>query len=225
MEVKERPSYRDKYSIIIPAAGMGRRMKIYGPKSLIAINKKHTILSKQLMSINACFRRNETFLVGGFEHNKLPHIGGIKLLYNPEYERTNVLHSINIALKKIKNNKVIIIYGDLVFNKACLNLPFYKESAIVVSNTMKDEEVGCVVQDGKLEHMFYGLPNKWSQIAFFTGKELELLRHIAHNKMWFGFEAINEIITHGGNFKVFTPKNGRAVDIDCSYDLKLLDKK
>ena len=224
MEIRERPSYRDKYSVIIPAAGMGRRMKIYGPKSLIAINKKHTILSKQLMSINSCFRRHEIILVGGFEHEKLPRIPNVKMIVNPDYEHTNVLHSINLALRKIKNNKVVVIYGDLVFNKACLNLPFYKESAIVTSDTMKDEEVGCVVQNGKLEHMFYGLPNKWSQIAFFTGKELELLRDVSHNKMWFGFEAINEILVREGEFKVFNPKHGKSVDIDCSYDLKLLDK-
>lgn len=225
MELKERPSYRDKYSVIIPAAGMGRRMKIYGPKSLISINKKHTILSKQLMGIGSCFRRHETILVGGFEVAKIPRDKRIQIIVNKEYETTNVLHSIHLGLDRIKNNKVVVVYGDLVFNKQCLNLPFHNESAIVVCNTMKEEEVGCTINDGKLEHMFYGLPNKWCQIAFFTGKELEMLRELSHNKMWFGFEAINEIMNRGGTFKVFNPRNAKAIDIDCSYDLKLLDKK
>ncbi len=109
MEVSARPSYRDKYSIIIPAAGMGRRMKIYGPKSLININKKHTILSKQLMSVNSCFKKYEIILVGGFQHDKLPHYPNMKLLYNPEYEKTNVLHSIQIGLQKTKSNKYLIL--------------------------------------------------------------------------------------------------------------------
>ncbi len=227
-ELLYRPSQRDKYSIVIPAAGLGRRMKIYGPKSLVQVNETQTILSRQLELIDSCFKRYEVVLVGGFQHEKLfsKVDSKVKLVVNEDYEGTNVIHSIGLALNKISTEKVLLVYGDLVFNKECLSLPFYKESAIVVSDTMKDEEVGCIVNDSQLENIFYKLPSKWAQISYFTGQELNLLKQIAKNpvnKMWFGFEAINKIIGMGGAFKVLAPKNGRAVDIDSSYDLKLMD--
>ena len=226
--MESRPSYRDKYTIIIPAAGLGKRMKIYGPKSLVKINDNHTILSNQIEIINSCFRHCEILVVGGYQYEKLESDAkNVKFLYNPDYETTNVLHSISIGLKKSKTNKVLVIYGDLVFNQECLDLPFLKESAVVVSKIMKDEEVGCIYNDGMLESVFYKIPTKWAQIAFFTGWELDLLNNIARqekNAYWFGFEAINEIINKGGRFRVFEPEEGRAVDIDSSYDLKLLEK-
>lgn len=228
MNLYDRPSQRSKYSIIIPAAGMGRRMKIYGPKSLVQINDKETILSRQIDLVNKCFKRNEIILVGGFQHEKLVNkiSSKVKLIFNKDYEKTNVLHSIGLALNKVSTEKVLIIYGDLVFNQDCILLPFNKESAVVVSSTMKSDEVGCISNEDMLENIFYKLPNKWAQIAFFTGLELTLLKELAKNpanNMWFGFEAINDIITSGGTFKTFCPENARAVDIDSSYDLKLME--
>lgn len=226
--MESRPSYRDKYTIIIPAAGLGKRMKIYGPKSLVKINDEHTILSKQIEIINSCFKHCEIIVVGGYQFDKLSsNVKNVRFIYNKDYESTNVLYSIGLGLKKAKTNKVLIIYGDLVFNKECIDLPFNKESAVVVSSIMKDEEVGCIYNNGVLENVFYKIPTKWAQIAFFTGPELDILKQILKQEKtsyWFGFEAINDIITRGGIFKVFEPINGRAVDIDSSYDLKLMEQ-
>lgn len=225
--MEPRPSYRDKYTIIIPAAGLGKRMKIYGPKSLVKISDSHTILSKQIETINMCFKHCEIIVVGGYQYEKLQSdIKNVKFIYNKDYETTNVLYSIGLGLKRAKTNKILVIYGDLVFNKECIDLPFNKESAVVVSSTMKDEEVGCIYNDGFLENVFYKIPKKWAQIVFFTGTELDILKNIIKQEKtsyWFGFEAINDIIVRGGIFKVFEPTNGRAIDIDSSYDLKLME--
>lgn len=222
------PSRRDKYTIIIPAAGLGRRMKVYGPKSLIKINDTDTILSHQINIINSCFNRCEIIVVGGFQFNKLhSDVENVRFIFNPEYEETNVIYSIGLGLKRARTEKVLIIYGDLVFNLDCVNLPFYKESAVVISDTMKTEEVGCIFNNNVLDSIFYKLPNKWAHIAFFTGYELALLYSIClneSNSIWYGFEAINNIIASGGQFGVFHPNNARAVDIDSSYDLKLINK-
>ncbi len=223
----ERPSNRDKYTIIIPAAGLGKRMKTYGPKSLININETETILSRQIDSINDVFRKSEILVVGGYEYHKLSSdCKNVKFLYNDQFETTNVLYSISTGLNKAKTDKVLVIYGDLVFNSACINLPFYKESAIVVSEGMKDEEVGCIYHNDYLENMFHKLPKKWAQITYFTGQELKFLKQICKEpqvKYWFGFEAINNILNRGGSFKVYSPEGAYAVDIDSSHDLKLLE--
>jgi 2-C-methyl-D-erythritol 4-phosphate cytidylyltransferase len=61
IELSHRPSNREKYSIIIPAAGLGRRMKTYGPKSLTPIGNE-TILSKQLKIIYVDYQEIKFYL-------------------------------------------------------------------------------------------------------------------------------------------------------------------
>ena len=56
-----------KMTVIIPAAGAGRRMKSYGPKCLIDLTPNQTILDRQLEIINNTFKRTEIILVCGFE--------------------------------------------------------------------------------------------------------------------------------------------------------------
>lgn len=219
-----RPSYREKYSIIIPAAGAGRRMRTYGPKSLIEIHNQ-SILQKQLVEIQKAFKIFEVVLVGGFEFDKLAKEApnGICLVENKDYQETNVLHSIKLGLDRVTTDKVLVIYGDLIFNNECLALPFHKESGLVLTNTMKKEEVGCILENNRIANLFYQLESKWAQISYFTGLELTMLKDIANegfSSSWFGFEAINKIIDNGGNFKAFAPKNAKAIDIDCSADLK-----
>jgi choline kinase len=224
--MESRPSYRDKYSFVIPAAGLGRRMKTYGPKSLIQIDDYETILSRQIRHIQDSFKRFEIILVGGYQIEKLQKSipKNVKLVYNNDYENSNVARSIKIGLEHVKTEKVIFIYGDLIFNQECINLPFHKESSVVICDNMKKEEVGCIINDSKLQNVFYQLPNKWAQISFFTGKELQLLKETLKNQatdVWFGFEIINQIINYGGQFQALTPENGNALDIDSSLDLKL----
>ncbi len=223
--MESRPSRREKYSIIIPAAGLGRRMKTYGPKSLISINDDETIISRQIQNIKECFRRHEIILVGGYQIEKLQKTvkDEVKLVYNKDYVDTNVAASIKIGLDHVTTNRVIVIYGDLIFNSNCLNLPFHKESALVVCDSMKKEEVGCVIENSIVQNVFYQLPNKWAQISFFTGAELQLLKNILKNdrtNVWFGFELINSIINAGGQFNSLIPEDGNIVDIDSSIDLK-----
>jgi choline kinase len=222
-----RPSRRDKYTAIIPAAGMGRRMKTYGPKSLVKISTEDTILSRQIRILQNTFRYIDIIVVGGFEYDKLikSSYPRIKYVYNKDYEDTNIAQSIYLGLQEAETTKIITIMGDLVFNQQCVNLPFNNESSVVLSPSMKEEEIGCVVYENKLQHLFYKLPTKWAQIAFFTNYELQLLFELSwRNPHWFQFELINEIIEYGGSFTVFQPSDAHSIDIDSSYDLKLMEQ-
>ena len=60
-----------RYSIIIPSAGMGKRMRSYGPKSLIKIAPDKNIVENQIEIINNNFTNHEIILVCGFEADKL----------------------------------------------------------------------------------------------------------------------------------------------------------
>jgi len=52
--------------VIIPAAGMGRRMKSYGPKSLIKIGNS-TIIKNQINLLQTYFSPTTIVLVCGFK--------------------------------------------------------------------------------------------------------------------------------------------------------------
>tara|TARA_R110000824_G_scaffold7728_2_gene34972 strand:+ start:13874 stop:14494 length:621 start_codon:yes stop_codon:yes gene_type:complete len=204
-------------------------MKTYGAKSLIRLNKSHTILSRQLAIIDSVFNNYEICLVTGFQGDRVSKNApaGINIVQNHDYENTNVLHSIGLGLNQVNTNRVVIIYGDLVFNKSALNVPFDLASSIVISNYMKDGEIGCILYKNKLEQMFYNLSQKWAQIIYLTNQELELMKQLANNpnnSMRFGFEAINQIVDGEGQFQAMSPKNAKAIDVDISNDIEIASK-
>ena len=108
--------------VIIPAAGMGRRMKSYGPKPLIQIGNS-TIIKNQISLLQTYIGSTTLVLVCGFKAtmlmNETPQ--SILKIENEKYEDTNVARSIGLGLRVVATaSKVIVIYGDLVFNSAAL---------------------------------------------------------------------------------------------------------
>ncbi|MFZ9376704.1 MAG: 2-C-methyl-D-erythritol 4-phosphate cytidylyltransferase, partial [Candidatus Fonsibacter ubiquis] len=57
--------------IIIPAAGIGKRMKSHGPKANIKIDEKNTVITRILSIIKKSFGKTETIVVLGFQKEKL----------------------------------------------------------------------------------------------------------------------------------------------------------
>jgi len=221
----------EKYSIIIPAAGMGYRMRSYGPKPLIRIGLDQNIIQRQIRIIKNNFVNYEIILVAGFESDKLMKNTPDFLIKveNENYETSNVIRSIGMGLRAATSDKVLIIYGDLVFNEETISNLRLEKSSVVIdeSETMGKEEVGCNIDDGSIAQMLPDIPNKWGQISFFVEKELSLLKKVSwdRNKShYFGFEAINEIIDRGGEFKATSPVGAKIIDIDSSKDLMIAKK-
>ncbi len=227
-----------KYSIIIPGASAGKRMKLYGPKPLITI-KNTTIIERQIQIINSLFPHNEIILIAGFKYQKFKSLKkrhkNLNVIINHEFEKTNIAYSIAKGIVQASTKNIIIMYGDLVFNPKMLQVPFgYNESIVLIdpSNTMAEHSIGCVVCQNNVTNLMYGLSNKWAQIVYLTNKELKLTKEIIidfqpeDNTLfrWFGFELINEIISRGGNFRAFSPNGGHIVDVDSSHDLIKADK-
>jgi choline kinase len=217
---------KDHVNIIIPAAGMGRRMKSYGPKPLIKIGNS-TIIKNQISLVRSYIPNSNIILICGFQASVLMNAtpNNIIKIENEKHQETNVVRSIGMGLRAINDCcKVIVIYGDLVFNAETIQSITFKHSSIIIANeTMGQEEVGCVIDKNRLQHLMYDLPNKWGQIAIFVDKELELLQQLCwdrKNSSKFGFEIINEIIEQGGEFRCIENKNIKIVDIDSSKDIQ-----
>ena len=218
----------DSIGVIIPAAGMGRRMKSYGPKPLIKIGNS-TIIKNQINLLQTYFGSTTLVLVCGFKSvllmNETPNY--ILKVENELYADTNVARSIGMGLRVISTaSKVIVVYGDLVFNSDTLkNIDLEESSIVLADQAMGEGEVGCVIdsQTQQLTNLMYDLPHKWGQIAIFMDKELELLKTLCwdeKNYTKFGFEIINQILYKGGRFKCIQSPNIKIVDIDNSKDIQ-----
>jgi choline kinase len=201
-------------------------MKSYGVKSLIELCPNLTVIKHQLNLLNNIFTNKEIVLISGFQRNKLMDAipENILQIENERYNETNVLRSIGMGLRIVSSDRVLIIYGDLVCNARALAPPFSHVSYLVLDNqnTMTENEIGCTVVEGKVTNLSYDLPVKWGQIMFLTGAELALFRQIAYNsdnEKWFGFEAINEVIRMGGQFKAVQLDKATMIDIDTPADI------
>lgn len=215
---------RKKYSVIIPAAGEGVRMKSYGTKALINIGKE-TIIERQLRIIKELIPSHEIIVISGFQSDRIIKATPRDVIHieNESFETTNVAKSINMGLKAATTTNVLIIYGDLVFNKEAIQTPFNETTVVLAENTMGEEEVGCTANGGLLENMMYGLTTKWAQIAFFTGLELKKLERFANdptNHNCYGFELINKVINDKGNIRAITPRKIKVVDVDTTKDIE-----
>lgn len=215
-------------TVIIPAAGEGLRMKSYGPKSLIKLNNHLTLLEYQVKLIRKQFENPTIIVVAGHEFQRVMSHSPSDIIYieNERHATTNVVKSIGLGLRATLTNRVLILYGDLICNTAALKVSLNNESLVFIdtSDTMTENEVGCIINNNYVEHMLYDLPNKWAQIVYLTGKELALFRELAEHpeyERWYGFEALNHIIANNGKLKAVKPKNIKANDIDTSKDLSI----
>lgn len=221
-----------KISIIIPAAGLGSRMKSYGPKSLIKIKDSTTIIENQLKYIYKYFYKPQVILITGFKSDRIKNFLSdrrIDIVENKNWENTNVGESIRIGIEYIKHKNVILLNGDLVFNAWTLKAPFGMYSMMLIDKLgyMKNEEVGCVINNSNVINVMYDLPDKWAQIAYLTGKELEILKENFKEKDYsksYCFEIINNIIDKGGKFFAHSPPRMKITDIDSSKDLNLISE-
>lgn len=216
-----KPAIKDKVCVIIPAAGNG--MKSSGPKCMLRVRDK-TILERQIEVFNSIFSDYYIILVTGFESEYVMDNtpSNIIKVVNERYEETNVLKSISIGLRACTCDKVFISYGDLLFNQAMLR--FEQNVSTVLVKEKDGDDVGSINPGGTLNQLAYGLPYKWSQMLFLTGKELSLFKKVAFNKnkeKYFTFEAINEVVNMGGQIAVVNPKDGISKDIDCNKDIKI----
>ena len=196
--------------VIIPSAGIGRRMKSYGCKSLLTI-KNEKLIDIQIKNVKTIFPHSEIILITGFDSDRLIHNSpnDIIKIENEKYYENNVTRSISIGMRATKNNDhILIIFGDLLFNQKSIEKININESSIIISNDMEDGEVGCNINGkGLLEYMMFDLPNKWGHILYLTSKELTLFKKIISNKnneKKFCFEIINEVVNQGSKKRILS---------------------
>ena len=214
-------------SVIIPVAGVGYRMKSYGPKCLLSVNENETIIEKIIHNVNTVFSKDEIIVCVGFEADKIiskiPYY--VRIIENQLYKETNTIESLRLAVNNSVSDSVLIIHGDLVFNPKTIQAINRNESSVITdsSGRFKDDEIGVTIVDGAVTTFAYGLSTKWAQIVYLTGEELYMFRKECSdrnkNKMY-AFEILNNIVKNNGVLKAIEPQEMEIYEVDAIKDLQ-----
>ena len=214
--------------IALLCAGLGNRIRSNEPRSLIKIGNK-CLLKWQLENLRSMFSEPNILVGVGVESQKIMKrfSGEVSFIENQIYKETGSFETFRLLVNACTDENMLLIHGDLYFDANILCDADFSRSFIVLdtSNSIADREVGVTAVSNKASILSYGLPDKWAQIAFFTGKELAILRQLCYksnedSKCLLTFEIINSIINKGGSFKVHKPHKSFIVEIDCMKDIK-----
>ena len=215
--------------IILLSAGMSNRMKSKGSRSLIEINEEETLVNYQIRILERNFTniQKQIILVGGHDADKVFNRVSDKIIKveNELFETTNMVRSLNIALRVCLYDRIFIIPGDLVFNSQIFEQEFADKSIVLLEKTDKvnEDTIGCTInQKGKLELLMYNLQNTWQGITYLTGKELSFARHYCSkptNKNKNLMECVNYIVSKGGNIYPSINNKNKSLDIDTYKDI------
>lgn len=148
---------------IILNSGLGHRMGSITdthPKCMTEISSDNTILSRQLKKLVA-FGVDRVIMTTGYYNSILEeYCKGLHLpiqftfVNNPVYDKTNYIYSIYCAREYLKDDDVILMHGDLVFEPLVLEAILdSKVSCMAVSSTLSlpDKDFKAVIKDGRIE--------------------------------------------------------------------------
>lgn len=148
---------------LILNSGLGQRMGVVTkehPKCMTEISYKNTILSRQLRQL-VSFGVEEVVMTTGYydkvleEYCKALHLPlKITFVNNPLYDKTNYIYSIYCAKEQLKDDDVILMHGDLVFESLVMEaIMDNKNSCMAVSSTfpLPEKDFKAVIKDGRIE--------------------------------------------------------------------------
>lgn len=148
---------------LILNSGLGHRMGMITkehPKCMTEISPKNTILSRQLWQLVSFGVKEVVITTGYYDQvlvdycNALHLPMNIRFVNNQEYAITNYIYSIYCAKEQLKDEDIILMHGDLVFEnlvmEAVIDCP---TSCMAVSSTLPlpEKDFKAVIKDGRIE--------------------------------------------------------------------------
>ncbi|MBR4497564.1 MAG: phosphoenolpyruvate mutase [Bacteroidales bacterium] len=148
---------------LILNSGLGCRMGVITkehPKCMTEISHTDTILSRQLKQL-VSFGIEEVVMTTGYYDDVLVDYCNVlhlplkfTFVNNPLYDQTNYIYSIYCAREHLRNDDIILMHGDLVFEnlvmEAVVDSP---NSCMVVSSSLPlpEKDFKAVVTNGRIE--------------------------------------------------------------------------
>ena len=146
---------------VILNSGIGSRMGVLTsehPKCMTELNRKETILSRQLCMLSEAGITEVVMTTGLFDSVLVDYCNSLELplhitfINNPVYRETNYIYSIYCA-KDYLEDDIILMHGDLVYeNEVLTQVLASNSSCMTVSSTLPlpEKDFKAVIKDGKI---------------------------------------------------------------------------
>lgn len=147
---------------LILNSGQGKRMGDITnelPKCMTQISENDTILSRQLKQLHQIGITNVIITTGFFHDTIVKYCYSLALsldytfVFNGEYNSTNYIYSMYMARNFVKDDNIILLHGDLVYEDLVLQLLLnHEQSSMVVSSTidLPEKDFKAVVLENKI---------------------------------------------------------------------------
>lgn len=145
--------------IVILAAGIGSRLGNPFPKPLTPLDNGKTIMGMQIANLENDFNIDDINVVVGFKKDLImERFPQLMYIYNPFFDCTNTSKSLLKALKKNRNDSILWLNGDVVFDGKLLSIlkpHISSNTSFVAVNTSKvaEEEVKYTLKDGYINQL------------------------------------------------------------------------
>ncbi|AHF96890.1 bifunctional protein glmU [Desulfurella acetivorans A63] len=215
--------------VVILAAGFGMRLENSIPKTLTKIHNK-TILEKQIENITKYIDINDILIVIGFKKEMIMEaFPELLFVYNNNFHSTNTAKSLLLALNKIKNEDVLWLNADIVFDDEIILDILNLNANCMATNVsaVAQEEVKYILdKNGYIAQVSKNLENAKGEalgINFIKAQHLELFKNCLKectNKDYFE-EGINKLIQKDVKISALDIGKKRCIEIDFLEDLNL----
>lgn len=148
---------------LILNSGLGHRMGVLTsehPKCMTEVSANETILSRQLKFISDAGIEDVVMTTGYFDDVLVNYCRSLNLplhisfVNNTLYDRTNYIYSIYCARELLRDDDIILMHGDLVFeNNVFSRVADSEESCMTVSSVLElpEKDFKAVVRNGRIE--------------------------------------------------------------------------
>ena len=234
---------------LVLAAGRGTRLNPLTrerPKSLVTLANK-TLLEWQIMSLREA-GVSDIAVVRGYRA-KMIDIPGLSYMENPDWARTNMVHSLKCADEWLRGSNCVISYGDIVYHPSLVSTLLEASGDIVVAYDVLWEslwqerfefpaedaetfriEDGCIEEIGgkvsslvSIEGQYLGLfkltPGGWWKIRRFLS-----LMECSVARSLDVTALLSRLIADGIKVRG-TPIRGRWCEVDHVTDLQLYERR
>lgn len=148
---------------LILNSGLGHRMGVITkehPKCMTEISFRNTILSRQLRQLVSFGIEEVVMTTGYYDQVLVDYCDKLHLplrftfVNNPLYAETNYIYSIYCAREFLKDDDIILMHGDLVFENLVMEAVMNSDtSCMAVSSTfpLPEKDFKAVVKEGRIE--------------------------------------------------------------------------
>jgi len=218
--------------IIILAAGIGSRLGNPFPKPLTKLKNHKSIMQMMTENISFSYSLDLVNLVVGFKKDLIMEsFPDLTYVYNQYFDQTNTAKSLLKAIKKNKEQSILWMNGDIVFDKNILiKLKEYidKDVSFVAVNTSKvaEEEVKYTLKDNYIDELSKTVENGLGEavgINFISSKYIDsFIKRLEECDDNDYFERALEVAIEKDGFKIkpVDISEFNCIEIDFEEDLK-----